>query len=185
MSRNRWAIFGATGVCVVASAAVFAQHPDVPRTPQANPPTGAAPALVPAGFGQMTYWGPSGQQSAEAAQLAQQYGKATKPEEKQEIRKKLVAALETQFETNAKQQQAELEALEKQLAELKTLLKKRQDAKSTIIERRVEQMILDADGLGWAVPSGAYPGGARFSGGMSGAGGLMTTPAPRPGNVAR
>jgi hypothetical protein len=113
----------------------------------------------------------------EAAKLAKDFTKSTKPDEKQEIRKKLSDLLTKQFDTNVQHQQKELEELEKQIADLRTLLKKRQDAKSTIVERRLEQLIQDAEGLGWTAPGTTMPRG------MMGGGGLgnfrpITQPAP-------
>jgi hypothetical protein len=85
--------------------------------------------------------------------LAQQYVKAEKDDEKKEIRKKLTDVLGQQFNAQVQRQQKDLEDLEKQIASLRAVLKKRQDAKSTIVERRVEQLIQEAEGLGWTAPS--------------------------------
>src|SRR5207245_2680531 len=65
------------------------------------------------------------QAQSQPAQLAQQYAKAEKDEEKKEIRKKLSAVLSEQFDQHLKQQQSELDDLEKQIASLRTVLKKR------------------------------------------------------------
>lgn len=101
---------------------------------------GFAPQYVPA---------TSTQESTAIKQLAQQYAKATKDDEKKDIRKKLFEALGQQFDELAEQQQKELEDLEKQVTALKALLKKRHDARDAIIDRRLEQVIQDAEGLGW------------------------------------
>jgi hypothetical protein len=87
---------------------------------------------------------------SQAAQLAQSYVKTQKEEDKTKIRKKLTDVLGEQFDQHSKRQEKELEDIEKQIASLKTVLKKRLDAKSTIVERRVDQLIHDADGMGWA-----------------------------------
>ncbi len=94
----------------------------------------------------------------QSANLAKQYVKADKEEEKKEIRKKLGDVLAKQFDTQVEKQQKELADLEKQIASLKSLLKKRTDAKPTIIDRRIDQLIQDADGLGWT------PGGSNVPG---------------------
>jgi hypothetical protein len=88
----------------------------------------------------------------QTADLARQYVKAEKDETKKEIRKKLSDLLSQQFDAHAEQQQKELDDLEKEIARLKSLLKKRQDAKSTIVDRRMEQLIQEAEGLGWTAP---------------------------------
>jgi hypothetical protein len=89
-------------------------------------------------------------------QLVQQYVKAEKEEDKKEIRKKLADALGKQFDTHMELQQKELADLERQMAELQNLLKKRQKAKSEIIDRRMDQLIQDAEGLGWTAPGSPH-----------------------------
>ena len=96
------------------------------------------------------------QLNAQAVELAKKYAKAEKQDEKQEIRKKLAEVLSEQFDLQIKQQQKELEDLEKQVAKLKTMLKKRVDAKVAIVERRVDQLSLDAEGLGWSGPNAPH-----------------------------
>jgi hypothetical protein len=90
---------------------------------------------------------------SKSAELAQSYVKAQGEEEKTRIRKKLTEVLSEQFDQHSKKQEKELEEIEKQIANLKGLLKRRLDAKSTIVERRADQLIRDADGLGWTAPS--------------------------------
>jgi flagellar motility protein MotE (MotC chaperone) len=93
--------------------------------------------------------------SQEAVQLVRSYAKAETADDKREIRKKLADILSEQFDQHSKQQEKELKDLEKQIASLRTLIKKRGDAKSAIVDRRVEQLILDAEGLGWGTPGAA------------------------------
>jgi hypothetical protein len=90
---------------------------------------------------------------SESTGLAQQHVKADKEDQKKEIRKKLADALSQQFDVHIKKQQKELEDLEKQVGKLREVLKKRVDAKATIVERRVEQLVQEAEGLGWSAPS--------------------------------
>jgi hypothetical protein len=95
----------------------------------------------------------------ESSKLAHQYVKAEKEDDKKNIRKKLADVLAKQFDAQVERQQKDLADLEKQIASLKALLKKRTDAKTTIIDRRMEQLIQDAEGLGWAVPGNyGFPG---------------------------
>jgi DNA-binding transcriptional regulator YbjK len=98
---------------------------------------------------------PFGMQSGsnQAAKLAKQYVKSEKEDEKKEIRKKLADLLAQQFDQHMEQQQKELKELEKQIESLKTLLKKRGEAKPAIVDRRLEQLLQDASGLGWTAPS--------------------------------
>jgi hypothetical protein len=99
------------------------------------------------------------QMHSRGMELARQYTKAEKESEKREIKEKLTELLNQQFDEHMQQQQKELEELEKQIADLRALMKKRTAAKGTIVDRRIEQMIQDADGLGWNAPG--VPGGMR------------------------
>jgi hypothetical protein len=91
---------------------------------------------------------------AQSHELAQQYVKSENEDEKKDIRKKLTDTLDKQFDLHLKEQQKELDELEKQVAKLKAVLKKRKDAKENIVERRLEQLVQEADGLGWNAPGG-------------------------------
>jgi polyhydroxyalkanoate synthesis regulator phasin len=170
-----WA-FVFVGASALAGAAVFGQQP--------------------AGGGGFAGWATSSDDVAELAghlgwhgskaaelhsqsvKLAKQYAKAEKEDEKKDIRKKLTDVLSEQFDLQMKQQQKELEDLEKQVANLKTMLKKRVDAKSAIVDRRIDQLAQEADGMGWGGPNGVHsfftPGGAGFGFGH----GFSGTPAP-------
>jgi hypothetical protein len=101
---------------------------------------------------QYTQSSPYPSSQSASVQLAQQYVKADKEDQKREIRKRLSDVVSQQFDVHIKKQQKELEDLEKQVVKLREVLKKRVDAKSTIVERRVEQMVQEAEGLGWTAP---------------------------------
>lgn len=88
----------------------------------------------------------------EAAQLAQKYIKAETEEDRRELRRKLQDVLAREFDDHAKRQEQELEALRKEIDRLESLMRKRRDAKSGIIERRMEQLVQEAQGLGWNAP---------------------------------
>src|SRR5438876_3917501 len=89
----------------------------------------------------------------ESVQLAHQIAKAENDDDKRELRKKLTHVLDQVFDGHLKEQQKELDDLEKQVARLKKLLSKRREAKETIVERRLEQLVQDAEGLGWNAPN--------------------------------
>jgi uncharacterized protein HemX len=109
-------------------------------------------AFVLVGIGAITSAVVFGQVRDQSAELMDQYRKAQKDEDKKEIRKKLADELGKQFDAHMEQQQKELAALEKQINELKNIMKKRQEAKTTIIDRRIDQLSQDAEGLGWTAP---------------------------------
>ncbi len=117
------------------------------------------------------------QMHSRAGELARQYTKAEKESEKREIRDKLTEILNQQFDEHMQQQEKELQELEKQIADLRSLMKRRADAKRTIVDRRIEQMIQDADGLGWNAPG--VPGG-RFGQFWTLDGGFTPKPATAP-----
>ena len=141
----------AIGVVGLTCAVAFAQQPAATKTSsdnmiyQAPPDSWSRSPFYPT------------DSHGQSAQLAKQYVKTEKEDERRNIRKKLTDVLEQQFDARAKQQQKELEDLEKQIANLRALLEKRLKAKSTIIERRIEQLIQDAEGLGWNAPSSPHP----------------------------
>jgi len=89
----------------------------------------------------------------QSVQLAHQIAKAEDDDEKKGLRKKLTQVLEEIFDGHLKEQQKDLDDLEKQVARLKKLLSKRREAKETIVERRLEQLVQDAEGLGWNAPN--------------------------------
>jgi hypothetical protein len=178
-SMRMWA-FVFVGATALAGAAVFGQPPAGGGGGVAGW-AGIADDDVAQLAGHLGWHQPKAQQlHSESIKLAKQYAKAEKEEEKKDIRKKLTDVLSEQFDLQMKQQQKELEDLEKQVANLKAMLKKRVDAKSAIVDRRIDQLAQEADGLGWSTPSGPHaffgPGGGGFSFGP----GISATPAPPP-----
>ncbi len=131
----------------------------------------------------------------EASQFAQRYVKAEKEEDKRDLRKKMDDVLSKQFDQHMQQQTNELKELEKQIDQLKATLRKRQEAKETIVRRRAEQLINEAEGLGWTAPSsprggssgftGIAPMGGAFGGRGSGLppGEVPVSPTPAPGKL--
>jgi hypothetical protein len=150
MKAARVFAFVLLGIGAIIGAVVFAQSPDQPGlSPVPIQPNHAPPGYTIQALGQNPYWVNVQDQSA---QLVHDYVKAEKDDDKKEIRKKLADALGKQFDAHMEQQQKELTALEKQIADLRAILKKRQDAKTDIIDRRMDQLIRDAEGLGWTAP---------------------------------
>jgi hypothetical protein len=101
----------------------------------------------------------------QSMQLAQQMAKAENDDDKRELRKKLTQVLEQLFDAHLKEQQKDLDDLEKQVARLKKLLSKRREAKEAIVERRLEQLVQEAEGLGWNAPNA--PRGIPYLGGAN------------------
>src|SRR5579862_6587976 len=153
MSRRIPLFFGLMVAGGVACSWAIAQQP---QQTQPVPPTPAmAPINVPpqAYTTQSTFTFGGSSADPQAAKLAKQYVKAEKEDEKKEVRKKLSDLLAKQFDAQAQRQQKELDELEKQIATLKATLKKRADNKTNIIDRRMDQLIQEAEGMGWNVPN--------------------------------
>jgi hypothetical protein len=134
-------VLGLTLAGILTSAVVFAQQNPYGNFGQGHPKMDGFPGN---GWGQ---W-----QSGEM-KLAHDYVQATKDDDKKEIRKKLTETLNKQFDAHLAQQQKELEDLEKKITSLRAVLKKRQEAKNAIVERLIEQLVQDAEGLGWTAPN--------------------------------
>jgi hypothetical protein len=159
MSARSRLLVGAVFAAAVLCTAAAAQQVDIPVEP-------ASPFIQ---LGTLVeqdalFQTQRGSKDQSQAGLAKQYVKAQKDDEKKEIRKKIVESLGKQFDQYVQQQQKELENLEKQIVTLKATLKKRADNKTNIIDRRVEQLILEAEGLGWNAPGS--PRGPGFGGAL-------------------
>jgi hypothetical protein len=133
---------------LVAGGSAQEPPPRVIPAPRAEGPGGLPGFAI---FGDLGRFPPFQWQS-KAAQLAREYAKTEKESEKKEIREKLTEILNQQFDEHMRHQQKELEDLEKQIADLRTVMKKRIRAKAAIVDRRIEQLIQDAEGLGWNSP---------------------------------
>jgi hypothetical protein len=143
MSVFRKVVLGSALALAMLCAVVFGQQPN----PTLAPPINDMPSNVP--YQPLTL----SNSSHETSQIAQKYVKAKGEEEKEKLRKQLQELVNKQFDMQMGRQQKELEVLEKQLAQLRSVLKKRQESKKDIIDRRIDQLILDAEGLGWTAPA--------------------------------
>jgi hypothetical protein len=85
----------------------------------------------------------------EADQVARQIGDAKSDSERDQLRSKLLAVLEKQFDQRQKRHEQEIAALEAQVKKLKDLVARRQENRRDIIGRRAEQILREAQGLGW------------------------------------
>jgi hypothetical protein len=85
----------------------------------------------------------------EADKLARDLAKAKTDGEKESITAKLRDALEKQFDQRQKKHQADAEALEAQVKKLKELIHTRSENRREIVSRRLEQVVREAQGLGW------------------------------------
>jgi hypothetical protein len=142
-------ILGISLVVVLTGAALCAMQTPAQEFQTAPAPYGAS--FAPQAVGHTPYPGSAGD-----AQLAQEYVKADKEDAKKDIRKKLAESLSKQFDQHLQHQQRELDDLEKQIVTLKEVIKKRQTAKNEIVERRIDQLVREAEGLGWNAPGSPH-----------------------------
>ena len=87
--------------------------------------------------------------SQQADKLAQSLGEAKSESEKDQIKGQLSDVLEKQFELRQRRHTDELAELEAHVKKLKGLVQRRQEHRREIIATRLDQIVRDADGLGW------------------------------------
>src|SRR5262245_42683548 len=85
----------------------------------------------------------------ETADLARKLGEASSDSERSKIKEQLTERLEKQFDLRQKRHLEEIKSLEAKLKKLKELVDKRQENRREIISKRVDQLLSDAEGLGW------------------------------------
>ncbi len=84
-----------------------------------------------------------------ADELAKKLGEAKSDAERSQIKTELSELLEKQFNFRQKRHQEEIAGLEAKVKKLKDLVEKRQENRREIVSKRVDQILRDADGLGW------------------------------------
>jgi hypothetical protein len=143
------------GVSVLAlmTLVVSAQEPvPVPKTPSDS----AFPRFTPGEEwptpGHFTLSGRVQHEEVEYAQksesLVKQLAKA-EGEKREKIKDQLTETLGKQFDARQKRHKAEIKALEDKLKKLKDLVQKREENRREIVSKRLEQLVRDAEGLGW------------------------------------
>jgi hypothetical protein len=90
----------------------------------------------------------------EVAKLVADYARAEGESARAKIKSSLAAALEKEFDLQQKRRDLELSAVEARIKKVRELMQKRADARQAIVEKRADQLIREADGLGWTAPSG-------------------------------
>jgi hypothetical protein len=98
--------------------------------------------------------------------LIESYSRAEKDTDRSKIKSELGVALEKEFDLQQKRRKLELDRVEERLKKVRELMQKRTDARQTIIDKRLDQLIREAEGLGWTPPPGIslpQPRGASWS----------------------
>jgi hypothetical protein len=84
-----------------------------------------------------------------ADELAKKLGEAKSDTERSQIKTELTDLLEKQFGLRQKRHQEEIAGLEAKVKKLKELVEKRQENRREIIAKRLDQILSNAEGLGW------------------------------------
>jgi hypothetical protein len=84
-----------------------------------------------------------------ADELARKLGAAKSETDRSQIKTELSELLEKQFSFRQKRHQEEIAALEAKVKKLKDLVEKRQENRREIIAKRLDQILSNAEGLGW------------------------------------
>jgi hypothetical protein len=89
---------------------------------------------------------------AETAQLAAQYGRADNEDDRRKLAADIRVLVEKQFAMRQARRLEELRRLQAELRRLEQIHQRREQQRDAIIDIRVEQLLRDADGLGWGGP---------------------------------
>jgi len=95
-----------------------------------------------------------GRLEQEASGLVEEYSRTQDEAQRGKTKAKLAATLEKQFELQQKRRDLEVAHIETQLKKLREIMRKRGEARQTIIDKRLDQLLREADGLGWTPPHG-------------------------------
>jgi flagellar motility protein MotE (MotC chaperone) len=119
----------------------------------------------------------------QADELARRLGDAENTGDRDKLRTELREVLGKQFDLQRERREQEIAQIEERVRKLRDQLKKRSDNRQKIIDNRIDQILNDADGLGWNGPDGG--GGFGGFNVFGGGGRAVTIPAPAPGPGAR
>lgn len=97
------------------------------------------------------------QLAGEADSLVKQLADATDEKLRAEIKEKLRTTLGQQFDAQQKVRELEVARIEAKVKKLRDTISKRNEARRTIVEKRFDQLISEAEGLGWNSPPAGGP----------------------------
>lgn len=107
----------------------------------------------------------------EVASLIESYTHTEGDTERSKIKSKVATALEKEFDLQQKRRDLELSRVETRLKKVRELMKKRSEARQSIVDKRLDQLLREADGLGWTPPPGVNLRQNNLFGGKNGWGG--------------
>jgi hypothetical protein len=82
-------------------------------------------------------------------ELVRKLAEATPETDKSKIKSQLTEILDKQFDLRQKRHLDEIRELEGKIKRLKELVEKRQENRREIVAKRIDQIMSDAEGLGW------------------------------------
>jgi hypothetical protein len=90
----------------------------------------------------------------QVAKLIESYAHTEGEAKRSGIKSDLSKVLEKEFDAQQKRRDLELKRVEERLKKVRDLMEKRDRARRSIIDNRLDQLIREADGLGWTPPAG-------------------------------
>jgi hypothetical protein len=93
----------------------------------------------------------------DAAGVVKEYIKTDNETQRGNLKAKLSAVLAKEFDLQQKRREIELARLEAHMKKLRDMMNKRNTARRTIVEQRLEQLLREAEGLGWNAPAKSGP----------------------------
>jgi hypothetical protein len=87
--------------------------------------------------------------SNQGSDLARQLGSAKSDSDRDKLKTQVSGILDKQFELRQQRHKKEIESLESQVKKLRDLVDKRQENRREIIAKRLDQILQEAQGLGW------------------------------------
>jgi hypothetical protein len=89
----------------------------------------------------------------EAAGVVKEYIKTDNEAQRGTLKTKLSDVLAKEFDLQQKRRELELARLEAHMKKLRDMMNKRSTARRTIVEQRLDQLLREAEGLGWNAPA--------------------------------
>jgi hypothetical protein len=93
-----------------------------------------------------------------AEEMVARYATTETAAERKDMAAALRNTLAKQFDAQRQRRELELRRIEDQVRKLRDQIKKRDEARDTIIDRRLDQLLNEAEGLGWAPATGPRNG---------------------------
>ncbi len=93
------------------------------------------------------------QLSRESEELVSRYSEASDDEQRQKIKAQLAELVAKQFNLQQQIREDEIAQIEARVKKLRALIEKRKAAQQSIIANRLDQLLREAEGLGWTPPA--------------------------------